>query len=825
MTGLALALVLLHTQEETRLPAPYIELHIDFNEDGDFTDSGEEVSADLKTFILSRGKDPLSGRAPAASLSFALENDTHKYTPTNTSSSLYPFQLPGPECRLRLAYPYDSFTDDDGTSLNGRSVPQADNQSQADSDFDAYTADSQFEIRSNHLEITSGGGQRIAVTDFGTPNVRLGADIIREDGTISYPYKQSLFTFRYQDSSNYNEIYLSAASPIAPLLVGAGKVVAGTPTAYSSTQINAVGTGTWNQGDSARVEVEITDEQVIVWVNDQVASIFTGVDGFPTATEHGIGGANLSTNAASGTAGSRVVQWDNFGGWNTAFRGRVDSVEPHPGVSRQAQLIAFDDFERINRHPTLRSTSPPATFKELVEEVLDSTDASADRGYGTNAILIADTGQTLNADFEKTMGRNGLVELYQIQDDEAGFIWIDGRGTYRAEANDHRDSAPHDTHLATWEADSSTATSPYFVLEPQPRWHDGKDIVENEIYYRYYRATKSVGATVWNLEVDDNPDLYNAAQYPSSAFRHVQLVAIDESNALSNLKQPVPGTDYTIFENADGTGVNFLTPLASETGTVSMVANTSLDDTGQNFGNSTTVGVGSFKRSGRHIVIQDNSGNVAIAYAVDTAAQDPDGDGTRVNLTDFPLSASPGTAGYIASDAGFDETDTPLTYDTLLNVGYVVAGFEGETAVIRYFGTRTSEGSLYITSALLKADQNIESNPTAARAEDATSQSTFGRRRVDYQTKYIDTWDVAQSSAAARLAQRKDERERFIPTIRNATKANLMEIIYRDVSDRVRVNYSDMGLSNRNYWIENYIWTVTNGGKLIDSQYTLVKVV
>ena len=91
------------------MPSPYIEYHIDFDEDK-VMESGEEVSGDINTLILTRGKDITSNRAPASTLALNMRDNAHTYTPINTASPLYPFQLPGPKCRLRMAYPYDSFT-------------------------------------------------------------------------------------------------------------------------------------------------------------------------------------------------------------------------------------------------------------------------------------------------------------------------------------------------------------------------------------------------------------------------------------------------------------------------------------------------------------------------------------------------------------------------------------------------------------------------------------------------------------------------------------------------------------------------------------------
>ena len=133
------------------MPSPYIEVHIDFDED-QILESGEEVSADLRSYLLTRGKDVQSNRAPAATLLMTMNDKALKYMPPNTASPLFPFQLPGPDIRLRMAYPYDAFTGSNGASLNGRTMPQADDQTKDDPAFGDWIADSEFEIETNHIE-------------------------------------------------------------------------------------------------------------------------------------------------------------------------------------------------------------------------------------------------------------------------------------------------------------------------------------------------------------------------------------------------------------------------------------------------------------------------------------------------------------------------------------------------------------------------------------------------------------------------------------------------------------------------------------------------
>jgi hypothetical protein len=820
------------------MPSPFIEYHIDFDEDK-VLESAEDVAGDLKAFTLTRGKDVSANRAPAATLLTSMHNYDGKYTPPNTGSSLYPFQLPGPDVRLRMAYPYDAFAGSNSAALNGRVLPKADLQTVAEGGWDAWSGDTQYEIQSNHIERNATTGAHTAcVLDFETANARIGADVVLDTGT-GYPYTQPLFVFRWTDSSNYDYVYVYFADANT-WGVGVAGYSGGVFDAYENdVTYNMAGGTVWDKGDAARVEVQFQDEEVIAWVNDYAVLEESGVDGNLTGTKHGIGGSTFAGCANSGVAGSRSIQWHNFGGWNTVFAGRADTVEPNPGIDAEANIASWDDFERLNRHPVFKTAEPTKTAKELIDIVLEAGDVPGDRPLlngltpVTDLLTIADDGETLMADFAKAMGLSALGELYQIQDDDVGFIWIDGRGTFRYEETGHRDIAPHDTHAASWGDVSGSA--PSISMEPRPKWLDGKDVVENEIFYRFNRASLSLAATAWILEQDDNPDFQVApASTIAGSWLTLEITALSDGDTMGNIKNPIPGSGYTIHENANGTGVDWLTPLASETGTVTFTETIvggvhtvlQIDDDGAPFSGSTSVGAGSFGKDGRLITVRDASGNTAVGYCGTT---DVDGDDTRRNITDWPEDYQSagvyGSPGWLRADDDFDVTDTPLTFDTMLSAAYLVDGYEGETAVIKYLTHDGHEDSNFLTSALLVADVTSASNPTAARSADATSQATFGRRRIDHTTKYIDTWSMAQDRANKRLAVRKDERERFTVTINNLDKYNLMEIMYRDVSDRVRVSVSEMGISNRDYWIENYVMNLTQSGKFISMTYTLSKVV
>ena len=78
--------------EQTISPAYKIE--IDWDKDGDFYDTDEDVSSNVKTVHFSRGKSDELGKAEVGQCSITLNNANGLYTPSNSGGDLYGALLP-----------------------------------------------------------------------------------------------------------------------------------------------------------------------------------------------------------------------------------------------------------------------------------------------------------------------------------------------------------------------------------------------------------------------------------------------------------------------------------------------------------------------------------------------------------------------------------------------------------------------------------------------------------------------------------------------------------------------------------------------------------
>jgi len=88
------------------------KLLVDWNNDGDFDDSNEDITSDTMSIQFRRGRDyasQLTGNSTAGKLTAVLNNESGKYSPSNSSSPLSGNIVPGRPVRLNIGageFPY-----------------------------------------------------------------------------------------------------------------------------------------------------------------------------------------------------------------------------------------------------------------------------------------------------------------------------------------------------------------------------------------------------------------------------------------------------------------------------------------------------------------------------------------------------------------------------------------------------------------------------------------------------------------------------------------------------------------------------------------------
>jgi hypothetical protein len=777
------------------MATPAYRVRIDFNQDGDFTDTNENVTSDVRTtgmgMKLKRAKTMQGHKASAAILEIILNNEDHKYSPSFSDSPLYPYVLPSPYIWVEIAYPMDDFIASNGTTLSSRTPTY-------DSVFGTWSGDAgSFDIQSNKLRSTSAGNYT-AVLDFANTDCHAAVDFTR-GGAIGG------LILRYEDASNFLIIYPTNTNIILAKVDGGSL-----STLATATIKNHAGTDiTWGAGTSKRIGTETHGNEVRVFVDDVYQYSHTTTVG-NDQTKFGVGGRSTHAND----------RWENFGGWRSVFYGRIDSIQPKPETENQlCYMRAFDDFERFNQHqiykvsPTGSATTHP---DDTFNVILDATDFSSQN-------RIMDEGTNLNKfeRNEKPLSRNALAEIYQLQDDDVGFAYIDGSGIFRYEDSKHRQSAPHTTNISEWKtvrSDPPVETDKELSGE-KFEWEDGKSYVENEIWYEYTLLSYASADIIWQLSsltasTGDRPLIKAGA---TASF----LIAGDGDQIL-NPQVPLHDTDFDLNTAVDASGTNLL--LAEDTEQNTVTASGSSAFTLADVGSGSAGQDFSDWNDGKHqVVITDNGGDRATAW-IGTSLADSN---RRVELY---TSSALSTLGYAYKDANFSESDTPLTYKVFNVTVELAEGFDGNYRRLDIYNGSGANG--YLTLARVKGEKGSYGSTLAARAEDATSQLEVGRRRIQHKTLHIDRYGgvnidgtpsdegSALDRARTRLNLRKQRKEIVKCSMPNSTKANMMEILHRSISDRVRVTYASMGVDD-GYHIEGFILSCSNGGMLVECEWLL----
>ena len=110
--------------------------------------------------------------------------------------------------------------------------------------------------------------------------------------------------------------------------------------------------------------------------------------------------------------------------------------------------------------------------------------------------------------------------------------------------------------------------------------------------------------------------------------------------------------------------------------------------------------------------------------------------------------------------------------------------------------------------------------PVLMLAEDTTSKNTYGERIKTLEARWTREVDVALASVGSRRDRRKDPKSVLQVAVPNGSKANMMLILHRGFSDRITVNYTDMGLSE-DFFVEGHRLTVGEGWTMVTRELLL----
>ena len=146
------------------------------------------------------------------------------------------------------------------------------------------------------------------------------------------------------------------------------------------------------------------------------------------------------------------------------------------------------------------------------------------------------------------------------------------------------------------------------------------------------------------------------------------------------------------------------------------------------------------------------------------------------------------------------------------------SGFKGlGTLVSVTFGSRSG----YLTLLNLRGVNAIKfGDPVLALADDTASKGAYGERIKTIDARWTSEVAAAQATAESRLERKRQPKTDLRVTVPNGSRANMLLMLQRRISDRVNVSYGDMGI-DEDFFIEGHTLTVGEGGRAVTRELVL----
>ena len=494
------------------------KLMVDWSGKGKFASSDDDITAATLGLFLRHLRDLGSEYIDAARLDIRLANADHKYSPPNGKSDLSGNLEPGRKVWLRAAFPCDMFAGVAGTILDSHAPDYGESYAWS-------SPSSDFCIANGGGAKTNGTrtGKRISTMDFALADASLGCDFTRGSGATQH----GGLTLRYSDANNFLYVRVNGSA------VQLRKVDDGTDSLLASASLN------WNAADTHFIQAELHGESIRVFVGrKQLIAVSSNFNA--SATRHGL----YCDGAADHI-------WHQFGGWASLFYGDLHSIEPQPNA-KQCHIRAYDEMRRLD-NVTLymyATSSFPQTSDEILGDILDYAGVdSAARILDTGAVLVPQLWSPALWDEQAS------DEIRRLQDEEDGFVYVDGRGFWRMESRAHRASAPHTKAKATLQATSAAdsasddSAGAYFS---SLHWSDGVGDIENKLFMRIRDAKNEGHRTAWTL--GEKP-------YFSAGETREFLAESKDYDVVGGQLTPKKNTDYTANTQANGGGTDITDEL------------------------------------------------------------------------------------------------------------------------------------------------------------------------------------------------------------------------------------------------------------------------
>ena len=488
------------------------KLLVDWQGDGRFAGADDDITDAALQLSLRHMRALKTEYMGAARLDIRLANSDHKYSPPNVQSQLFGSLKPGRKVWLRAAFPCDEFGDTPGASL-------ADHAPEFGSAYRWTTPNQDFRIAADGGAQTGGShiGRHIATIDFGLADVSFGCELTRGSDTN----RHGGLALRYTDTDDF--LYLRADGSTLQLR----KVERGANTLIAQAALQ------WSAGIRRFIQVELHGDLIRVFVDGQ--QVIVARSAFNTAaTRHGLY-----------CDGAADHLWQQFGGWVSLFYGDLHSIDPQPN-DQKGSLRAYDEMRRLEDVTlyTYATASFPQTSDEILSDMLRYAGVSGEH-------RMLDSGIELVPQLwsPSLWGVQAADAIQSLQDEEDGFIYIDGSGFWRLENRSHRDSGPHITARIVLRSRGDRADAHFSNLE----WSDGLNNIENKLFMRIRDATNHGHRTAWTLGETPYFDAGETREF---------LAESKDFDVVGGQLTPQANTDYTANTEADGSGTDITAQLS-----------------------------------------------------------------------------------------------------------------------------------------------------------------------------------------------------------------------------------------------------------------------
>jgi len=119
---------------------------------------------------------------------------------------------------------------------------------------------------------------------------------------------------------------------------------------------------------------------------------------------------------------------------------------------------------------------------------------------------------------------------------------------------------------------------------------------------------------------------------------------------------------------------------------------------------------------------------------------------------------------------------------------------------------------VYVTTLQARGTYYDDLTKVSRKSEDATSQGLYQKRTLPLDGKYLTDSDKAQDFCDYGIARFKDPQAEVVVTIVNKNATNLTQILSREISDRITVRNTKLGL-DADFFINKMEHEVGPGGK------------